>query len=253
MPFISAVVITLNEEKNIARCIGSLSEVADEIIVIDSFSTDRTAEICKAFNVKFIQNRFEGYIQQKTFAVSQTNYPVVLSLDADEALSGELQESILQVKGNWKHDGYYSNRINNYCGTWIKYTSWYPDRKLRLWDKNKGRWEGMNPHDRIVLSKGSSTGMLAGNIEHYSFDSVADHIRQVNNFTTIAARSYYDNGIRAGYMNIILNPLWKFFREMVLKRGLLQGYYGLVISSVLSFETFLKYVKLMQLWRNRQS
>jgi glycosyltransferase involved in cell wall biosynthesis len=249
MPGISAIIITFNEEKNLARCLESLSGVADEIIVVDSFSTDRTTEICKKYNVRFNQNRFEGYIQQKNYAVSLTTFPVVLSLDGDEALSQTLQESIINIKNNWDCDGYYTNRINNYCGRWIKYTSWYPDRKLRLWDKTKGSWEGLNPHDRVELEKGSKTGVLCGNIEHYSYDSVSEHITQVDNFASIAAQSYYDKGIRAGYRHIIFNPLWKFFREMVLKRGFLQGFYGLVISGILSFGTFLKYVKLKQLDR----
>jgi glycosyltransferase involved in cell wall biosynthesis len=252
MPEISAVIITLNEERNIERCLKSLTGIADEILVVDSCSTDRTAEICEKFGVRFIRNKFEGYVEQKNFAVSKAKFPVVLSLDADEALSPLLRESILEVRRNWKHDGYYSNRINNYCGTWIKYTSWYPDRKLRLWLREKGKWTGMNPHDRVELQKGSSTSLLKGHIEHYSYYSVSDHIRQVNNFTSIAARSYYDEGINSGYMKIIFRPLWKFFRELILKRGFMQGYYGLVISSIISFETFLKYVKLRQLHRNSE-
>lgn len=249
MPEISAVVITLNEEKNIARCLDSLSEVADEIIVVDSFSTDRTADICREYKVKFIRNKFEGYIQQKNFAISKAAFPVVLSLDADEVLSLRLRKSIIQAKKNWKYDGYFTDRINNYCGEWIRYTSWYPDRKLRLWDKRKGIWTGMNPHDRVELQKGSVSAKLEGYIEHYSFESVSDHVKQINHFTDIAAQSYYENHIDSGFTKILFNPLWKFLREMILKRGFLQGYYGFIISSLLSFETFLKYVKLNQLYR----
>ncbi len=249
MPEISAVVITFNEERNIERCLGSLVRVADEIVVVDSFSTDRTAELCRKFGVKFIRNKFEGYIQQKNFAISQTSFPLVLSLDADEALSSELEDSILMVKKDWRYDGYYCNRINNYCGQWIRHTSWYPDRKLRMWDKRKGSWAGMNPHDRVVLHNVSEIRLLKGNIEHYSFRSISEHIAQVNKFTDIAAKSYYGNGVSAGYLKIAFNPLWKFFKELIIKRGILDGYYGLIISSILSFETFLKYVKLMQLYR----
>jgi glycosyltransferase involved in cell wall biosynthesis len=249
MPKISAVIITLNEEKNIERCLQSLTGVADEIVVVDSFSTDRTAEICQKYGARFIRNKFEGYVEQKNFAVSQAKFPVVLSLDADEALSPLLRESILDVRNNWTHDGYIFNRINNYCGTWIRYTTWYPDRKLRLWLRDKGGWTGMNPHDRVELEKGATTRILKGDMEHYSYYSVSDHISQINNFTTIAARSYYEEGIRSGYMKIIFSPIWKFLMEFIIKKGFMQGYYGLVISCISSFQTFLKYVKLRQLYR----
>ena len=131
---ISAVVITFNEERNIKRCLKSLVGVADEIVVVDSYSTDRTEEICRSFNARFIKHRFEGHIQQKNWAILQASSPYILSLDADEALSDNLRTSILRAKENWTHDGYYFNRLTNYCGKWIRHTSWYPSRKLRLWD-----------------------------------------------------------------------------------------------------------------------
>ncbi len=151
MPEISAVIITFNEERNIKRCIESVVGVADEIIVVDSFSTDKTAGICAKFDVRFIQTNFRGYVEQKNHALSLASCPVVLSPGADEALSPELERSIHGVKENWKYDGYYFNRRNNYCGKWLRYTSRHPDRKLRLWDKTKGRWGGLNPHDKVII------------------------------------------------------------------------------------------------------
>jgi glycosyltransferase involved in cell wall biosynthesis len=250
MPEISAVVITFNEEKNIERCLDSLSGVADEIVVVDSFSTDGTEEICKKHNVRFIQNKFEGYIQQKNFAISMTKYPFALSLDADEVLTPELQESILKVRNNPRYEGYYCKRLNYYCGKKIWFTSWYPDSKLRLWDKSKGKWGGINPHDKVLMKKGTKTGILKGYIEHYSYDSITEHIHQVNRFSGISARSYYNNGIRSGYLKMIFKPVWKLFRELFIKAGILQGYYGIVISAILAFETFLKYLKLNEMYRS---
>ncbi len=249
MPEISAVIITFNEEKNIERCLKSLERVADEIIVVDSFSTDSTREICERFSVKFIQNSFGGYIEQKNFALSLARYRLVLSLDADEALSPGLEESVLRVKSELKYDGYYINRRNNYYGKWIRFTSRYPDRKLRLWDKTKGSWGGLNPHDKVIMDKGSQVTFLSGDIEHYAYSSVSGHVAQVNRFTDIAARAHYDRGISAGYLKIIGHPLWKFFREYIIRGGVLDGYHGLVISGIASFETFLKYVKLKKLYR----
>ena len=123
---ISAVIITLNEERNIGRCLDSLQGVADEIVVVDSYSSDRTEEICRSHGARFIQHRFAGHIEQKNWAILQASHPYVLSLDADEALSYELTSSILEVKGNWTHDAYYFNRLTSYCGKWIRHTTWYP-------------------------------------------------------------------------------------------------------------------------------
>ena len=140
---LSAVIITKNEEKNIARCLGFFIKiVADEIVVVDSYSTDKTEEICLNYNVRFIKHHFEGHIEQKNYALSQATYQHVISLDADEALDEEMQNSVLEVKKDWSFDGYTMNRLTNYCGKWIWHGNWYPDTKLRLWDKSKGQWGG---------------------------------------------------------------------------------------------------------------
>jgi glycosyltransferase involved in cell wall biosynthesis len=130
MQKISVVIITYNEEKDIGRCLDAVKDVADDIVVVDSFSTDRTEEICKEKGARFVQHKFEGHIQQKNWAITQARYPHVLSLDADEVVSERLQKEILKVKENWQADGYYFNRMTNYCGKWIKHCGWYPDRKI---------------------------------------------------------------------------------------------------------------------------
>jgi glycosyltransferase involved in cell wall biosynthesis len=244
MPKISAVIITLNEEKNIERCIKSLEGVADEILIVDSFSTDRTEEICERYGVTFVQHKFEGYIEQKNWAASQAANNYVLSLDADEALSDELRESILQVKDDWQYDGYYFNRLTNYCGKWIKHTSWYPSRKLRLWDRRKGRWTGLNPHDKFLMVKGSSIKNLHGDLLHYSYYTISEQIQQINKFTDILSVAYYQQGFNANYRHIIFHPLWRFFRDYFIKLGFLDGFYGFVVSLNASFEVYLKYLKL---------
>jgi len=160
MPQLSVVIITYNEENNIGRCIDSILPIADDVVVIDSYSTDKTEEIVLTKSCRFIQHTFEGHIEQKNWAISQAKYKHILSLDADEALSPELQKEISSVKENWTKDGYYFNRLTNYCGKWIKHSGWYPDQKLRLWDSNKGSWGGTNPHDRYELQQGSSQNFL---------------------------------------------------------------------------------------------
>jgi glycosyltransferase involved in cell wall biosynthesis len=142
---LSVVIITFNEEKNIERCLRSVADIAEEILVVDSFSVDRTEEICRKYGVKFVNHSFEGHIEQKNWALEQTRFNHVLSLDADEVVSEALKRSIQYIRENWKDDGYSFNRLTNYCGQWINHCGWYPDKKLRLFDKTKGRWGGVNP------------------------------------------------------------------------------------------------------------
>jgi glycosyltransferase involved in cell wall biosynthesis len=250
MPKISAVVITFNEEKNIVRCLSSLSGVADEIIILDSFSTDRTEEICKSFGAKFFQHPFDGHIEQKNRAISHAFFPHVLSLDADEALSDELKENILAVKENWKKDGYFMNRLTNYCGKWIRHSGWYPDVKLRLWDSRKGKWGGVNPHDKYEMNAGASTGFLRGDILHYSYYSIEEHYRQAEKFSSIAAKAMMAKGKKTNSLMLLVKPAAKFIRNYFIKKGFLDGYYGWVVCKITAWETYLKYRKLYEITKS---
>ena len=250
MPKLSVVVITFNEERNIGRCIESVRDVADEIVVVDSFSTDKTREICEKSGVKFIEHAFEGHIQQKNFAITQAKYPHQLSLDADEALSGELKSEILKIKNDWQYDGYRMNRLTNYCGKWIHHCGWYPDTKLRLYDSTKGVWGGVNPHDKFELNPGSKVGFLKGDILHYSYYTVEEHIRQAVKFSTIAAKELVSLGKTVSYFQIIVNPVAKFIRNYILRLGFLDGFYGFIICRIAAHETFQKYSKARQIKRS---
>ena len=245
---ISAVIITFNEERNIRHCLDALSGLADEIVVVDSYSTDRTEEICRQYNTVFIKHKFTGHIQQKNWAILQASSPYILSLDADEVLSDELKASILKVKENWTHDAYYFNRLTSYCGKWIRHTSWYPSRKLRLWDSRKGSWGGMNPHDRYILSHGASSRYLTGDLLHYSYYSVNEHLEQMNSFSSIMAHSYFEQGRRANILQITFRPFWRFLKDFIFQRGFMDGYYGFVVSVNSAHEVFLKYVKLRNIY-----
>jgi glycosyltransferase involved in cell wall biosynthesis len=246
---ISAVIITFNEEKNLGRCLQSLDGIADEIIVVDSYSTDRTEAICKEYGVTFLQNPFKGHIEQKNFAVQRANFDHVLSLDADEALDEPLRRSILQVKADFRYDAYSFNRLTNYCGRWIRHCGWYPDTKVRLIDKHKGHWGGVNPHDRIIMQKGSSLQHLKGDLLHYSFYTVEEHMRQIDYFTDISSKAAYERGQGSNYLKLIIKPLFKFFRDYIIKLGFLDGYYGFIICKNSTYAKYLKYKKLMNLQR----
>ena len=241
---LSAVIIAYNEEKNIGRCLASVKDLVDEILVVDSYSNDRTKEICELHGAVFIQHAFRGHIEQKNWAIDQARFPYILSLDADECLSPALRESISEVKENWKHDGYYFNRLTSYCGKWIRHTSWYPSPKLRLWDSRKGSWGGINPHDTFVMEKGATKKFLKGDLLHYSFSNLNEHINKINTYSTIASRSYFQQGKKSRLVDITVRPFWRFLKDYFFRLGFLDGYYGLQVSVNSAQGIFLKYVKL---------
>ncbi|WP_299755820.1 glycosyltransferase family 2 protein [uncultured Pontibacter sp.] len=247
---VSVVVITYNEERNIARCLESVKNVADEIVVVDSFSTDRTKEICLSFGANFSEHPFEGHIEQKNYALAQASFPYVLSLDADEALTPKLEQAILAAKSNWQADAYSMNRLTNYCGKWIHHSGWYPDTKTRLFDRTKAVWGGENPHDKIILNKEASLQHLKGDLLHYSYYSVSQHLGQINKFTDASSNAMIRDGKTVSLAMVILKPLFRFFRAYVLKRGFLDGPEGFVISVSSAVSVYYKYVKLYM--HNRQ-
>lgn len=244
---ISVVIITFNEERNISRCLESVKDIADDIVVVDSFSKDRTEEICLAHGARFIPHVFEGHIEQKNWAAAQALYPHVLSLDADEALDDKLKQSIREVKQNWTHDGYTMNRLTNYCGHWVHHCGWYPDTKLRLWDSRKGAWGGTNPHDKYEMQPGSKIGHLKGDILHYSYYTLEDHYKQVKYFTTILAKAQYEKGKKAPLLTMYFSPVVKFLRDYIFKLGFLDGAAGFRICRISAYATFVKYNKLRNL------
>jgi glycosyltransferase involved in cell wall biosynthesis len=248
MSCISVVIITFNEEHNIARCIQSVQCIADDIVVVDSFSTDNTEKICESFGVRFVQHEFKGHIEQKNWAITQAKFPHILSLDADEALDEKLQNSIIEIKDTWPHDGYYMNRLTNYCGKWIHHCGWYPDTKLRLWDSRKGKWGGVNPHDKFEMYDGDiNTTHIHGNILHYSYYSIDDHYKQVNYFTDILAKSQFDKGKKASLASLYISPVIKFIRGYFFMLGILDGASGFTICRISAYATYLKYSKLRKL------
>ncbi len=245
---ISATIIAYNEERDIRRCLESVLGIADEIVVVDSYSTDRTEQICREMGTVFLQNKFEGHIEQKNYALSRTSHDCVLSIDADEVLSDRLRQSVLSVKNNWEGDGYSFNRLTSYCGKWIRHCGWYPDTKIRLWNKKKGKWGGTNPHDHVVMQDGSEIRHLEGDLLHYSYHDIRQQLEQINIFSDLAAQAAYEKGKKASFIkDILLDPVFTFFKMYILQGGFLDGYYGFVISVNSSFGKFAKYIKLREL------
>lgn len=243
---LSATIITYNEERNIERCLLSLQGVVDEIVVVDSFSTDRTKEICLRYHVSFWENPFHTFMQQKNKALDLASYPYVLSLDADEELSPELRNSILEVKRNWTADGYYFNRLTNFCGKWIHHSGWYPDRKLRLWNKEKGIWGG-NPHEKVLMDAACKIQFLKGDLNHYSYYSKKDFVARTIKYSSISANSLYLQGKNPLVLKLVFAPFWRFIKHYCIGLGFLDGRDGLFISWISSKGVYYKYKELRQL------
>jgi len=249
---ISAVIITFNEERNIERCIKSVRNIADEIVVLDSFSTDKTEEICKKYDVKFFQHKFDGYTKQKNRAADFAENDYVLSLDADEELSEKLINSILKIEENPIFDAYDFNRLNIYCGKAIKHTSWYPDRKIRLWNRKKGKWTGDKIHEIVKTERNAKIGTLKGDLLHYSYNSIEEHIAQTNKFTTIAAKELFEKGKKSNGSIIFIKTIGSFVKEFILKLAFLDGFYGITVGYINTFSVFLKYSKLKTLIKDSE-
>jgi glycosyltransferase involved in cell wall biosynthesis len=243
---ISGCVITYNEEHKIRHCLESLS-FCDDIVVVDSFSTDRTIEICREYTARIHRNKFEGYIAQKNFALGKTKHQWVLSLDADERLSPQLREEIVREsgKGFGACSGYVMKRHAYYLGKWINHCGWYPDHKLRLFNKKDGRFGGLEPHDTFI-TKGR-VRKLNGEIYHFPWASLSEQLRTIDRYSSVKAANISACSTATAVALLIFTPLVKFLETYVIKRGFLDGLRGLLICLLSSFSKFLTYAKVIEL------
>ena len=247
MQKISAVIITLNEGNNIERCIQALLPVVDEILVVDSHSTDNTTEIANALGARVLYKKFEGFGKQKFFANENATYDWVLNIDADEVLSPELQKSILNWKQNIpEKDGYFIKRLTNFCGAWIRHSGWYPDAKLRLWHRAKGQMNLNDVHEGFEMHKDARIGQLEGDMYHYSFPDLGSYYRKMEHYTELGANEAVRNGRKVTALQVWFVPKLMFFKSYILKLGILDGYYGFVIAKLIASNSFAKYAKIKQ-------
>ncbi|MFM7566990.1 MAG: glycosyltransferase family 2 protein [Flavobacteriales bacterium] len=248
---ISVTIITLNEERNIARCIDSILPLADEVLVMDAGSTDNTIALCHDRNVTVISQPWLGYGAQKNKINALATSEMILSLDADEAVSERLKESILKLKKDGKVGYYTMNRLTNYCGQWIHYSGWNPDIKLRLFPKN-ARWSDALVHEEVLVPKDEVITHLEGSLEHYSYYSMEEHLSRANQYSSLTAQKYNQQGRTCSVITPWTAAIGRFVKMYFLKKGFLDGRNGFHIARISAKSNFFKYSELRRLNREKR-
>ncbi|MDD2635259.1 MAG: glycosyltransferase family 2 protein [Bacteroidales bacterium] len=251
MKDLSVVIITKNEAKNIEHCLASITTISSDIIIIDSGSIDDTKLICNKYPVRFINNTFIDYSTQKNYGNQFTKNNYILSIDADEVLSKELMQSINAISFNNNNNKAYSfNRLNHHCGKPIKYTGWYPDKKLRIWNKHFGQWEG-TIHEKIVFKEKPEISHLKGDLLHFTYTSKNEHIKQAKKFSKLNAKSDYLKGKKTNMGLAYLSCATRFIFIYFFKLGFLDGKTGLFIAKTTAHASFLRKKELLNLTKNK--
>jgi glycosyltransferase involved in cell wall biosynthesis len=253
MDTLSVVLITYNEEKHIGNCLDSILSVADEIIIVDSFSNDSTMDICNKYPTRIIQNKFRDFSSQRNFAMSLATKSYLLFIDADEVLSEELIAEISKLKNvGFAKEVYTINRLTSFCDKWIKHGMWYPDKIQRLIKQGIANWTG-EVHEKLYFVKPPSKGFIKGHLLHYSYDSVGQLVEKLEKYTSIQSMQMFKEKKQVTWIKIYINPVWAFFSGYFLKLGLLDGWQGLIIQYSIAFQTKRKYVKLKKLYLGQKN
>jgi len=250
---LSAVIITLNEERNISRCIEALWSIADEIIVLDAFSTDKTVEISEKLGARVVQHKWKGYSESKNYLNSLSTFDYIFSVDADEVVDDELKHAILEEKNKGFSGVYSVNRLTNYMGTWIRNSGWYPDVKVRIFPKDGSKWEGAFVHETLSIPENSEVKKLKGHVEHYSYYSFEDHRTRADKYSVLTAKKHFEAGKRASVLKPYLSAIGRFFGMYIMKKGILDGKMGFHIARISALSNIVKYKELRRLNREQKA
>lgn len=245
---ISVVIITYNEERNIEAALKSVADIASEIIVVDRYSTDETVKIARKYTDRVILREWTNFADQKNYGNEKAIHPWILSLDADERVSDELRTEILQLKGEEPECAAFSMpRRTFYLGRWIRHSGWYPDRKIRLFSKDKARWEGKYVHEALVVD--GEVCKLRGHLHHYTYGSIRDHIDRINAFSDLGAQKLYAQKKKCRWYQLAVIPSLLFLKSYFWRGGVLDGFAGFVISVLHGYSIFIRYAKLREIWK----
>ena len=247
MDKLSVIIITLNEERNIGRLLTSVESIADEVIVLDSFSTDKTAEICAKHDATFIQEKWQGYSATKNLANSKASHEWIFSIDADEEVDQELVAAILNQKNKGFSQLYTVNRLTNYCGKWIKYSTWYPDKKIRIFPKSKSKWTGEFVHEELYFTEQMKTQELSGHLNHYSYYDYKDHRDRADKYSILTAQKLSAEGKSVGPLKPYISCIGRFISMYILNLGFLDGWMGFKIAQISGLSNIVKYKELRNL------
>jgi glycosyltransferase involved in cell wall biosynthesis len=249
LPKLSVTVITKNEAPDLGAALASVAW-ADEIVVVDSQSVDDTVAIARQHTDRVVVREWPGYIDQKNYAAAIASYDWILSLDADERVTPELASEIKALMaGTPREAAFRIPRVTWHLGRWIRTTDWYPDYQLRLYDRRSAQWTGKYVHEAVTVR--GETGQLRGELQHYAYRDIADHLETIDRYTTYAARQMHEAGRRAGVVDVLLHPPLAFLRNYIVRGGIRDGATGFIISRLNAFYVFLKFAKLREL-QNRE-
>lgn len=245
----SVVIVTKNEERNIGNALKSVKDFED-IVVVDSFSEDRTVEICKEYTNRIFQHKWQGYAKQKQIAIDYAKKDWVLLLDADERISPELKNEISNLftdKTKIAYQGYYIPRKNYFLGKWIKHSGWWPDYTIRLFRKDSSQVQQREVHEKVIVK--GQTGYLKNPLLHYTYETISEFISKMQNYSTLSAKEINKEKIPATvlFLKMTINPIFTFIKMFLLKQGFRDGFHGFILSALYSFYTFLKYLKTWEL------
>ena len=245
---VSAVIITYNEERRLDGALQSLAGAVSEIVVVDCHSTDDTLRIARRYTDRVFERAWTNFADQKNFANAKASHPWILSLDADERLSPELRAEIIGLRGSEPDCAAFSiPRLVYYLGRWVRHSGWYPDRKVRLFRRDKARWEGEYVHEKLVFE--GRLLRLNGPIHHFTYPNIAAHVDRINKFSDLGAQKLYARGRKCRWYHLALLPFVRFVQSYVWRRGFLDGFAGLVISALTGYAVFLRYAKLREIWK----
>lgn len=244
---LSVTIITLNEARQIEATLRSVASFADEILVVDSFSSDETPEIARRHGARVLQRAFSGYGDQKAWATQQARFDWTLNLDADEVVDERLADAILAFKKNPGAGAAEVQRLTYYLGQPIYHGGWYPDRLVRLFDRRQGQWARQSIHESWIPGEGIKPVRLKGKLHHYSYHRISDHLRQIEHFSELNARAAVDRGKKAPLLLLLAAPAWTFFHTYFLRAGFLDGYYGYLIARFSAMATLAKYAKIREI------